>query len=69
MLKSGRVPCESHKSDPTMDLSSDDKLSRSLVDILQCATESTGWPDRYGVFVGLACSSLFEAIICSANAC
>ena len=54
MLRSGRVPCDSHRMEPTMERSSDASLSLSLSVILLSGTESTGWPDRYGDFAGLA---------------
>lgn len=69
VLRSGRVPWESHRSEPTIERSSDASCWRSEVERLECGTESTGWPDRYGDAVVLACCILCVENICSANAC
>lgn len=69
VAKSGLVPCESHRRLPTIDLSSVERERRSWVDSLECGTESTGWPVRYGVLVGFAVESLLLVMSCSENAC
>jgi hypothetical protein len=43
--RSGCVPWESHRIDPTIDRSSDASRCHSPDVILLCGTESTGWPD------------------------